>query len=57
LLEGAPLLQTHFVNAHGLLAVLEVLEARPSREVILLLLRIINTVSHLFHGPVSLDCA
>ncbi|KAJ9103878.1 hypothetical protein QFC21_002340 [Naganishia friedmannii] len=42
LLEGSHELQDHFVTAHGMLAVLEVLEIKPSRDVTLNLLKIIN---------------
>lgn len=37
-------MQSQFVVHHGMLAILEVLEAKPSRDVILRLLRIINLV-------------
>ncbi|KAJ9117782.1 hypothetical protein QFC20_000061 [Naganishia adeliensis] len=42
LLEGSLELQDHFVVAHGMLAVLEVLETKPSRDVTLNLLGIVN---------------
>jgi hypothetical protein len=45
LLEGSLELQDHFIAAHGMLAVLEVLEIKPSRDVTLNLLKIINMVS------------
>ncbi|GHJ83897.1 hypothetical protein NliqN6_0299 [Naganishia liquefaciens] len=41
-LDGSEELQDHFVFAHGMLAVLEVLEAKPSRDVTLNLLKIVN---------------
>ena len=37
-------MQMQLVSSHGLLAILEVLEAKPSREVIMKLLQIINLV-------------
>ena len=45
MLDGSEELQDHFVFAHGMLAVLEVLEAKPSRDVTLNLLKIVNMVS------------
>jgi hypothetical protein len=45
ILDDAPSLQDHFIASHGMLAVLEVLEAAPSRDVILNLLRVVNLVS------------
>ena len=41
----APEMQAQLVSSHGMLAILEVLEAKPSREVTLKLLSIINLVS------------
>jgi len=41
----APEMQGQLVSAHGMLAILEVLEGRGSREVIMRLLQIINLVS------------
>ncbi len=38
-------MQGQLVSAHGMLAILEVLEGRGSREVIMRLLQIINLVS------------
>ncbi|KDN41719.1 hypothetical protein RSAG8_07250, partial [Rhizoctonia solani AG-8 WAC10335] len=38
----APEMQAQLVSAHGMLTILEVLESKPSRDVIILLLRIIN---------------
>lgn len=49
-------MQAQFVVHHGMLAILEVLEAKPSREVILRLLRIINLV-RLLCPPVAHLCA
>jgi hypothetical protein len=43
-MDGAPALQDHFIMSHGMLAVLEVLESAPGREVILNLLRVVNMV-------------
>ena len=37
-------MQNHLVSSHGMLAILEVLEGRPSREVLMRLLQIINLV-------------
>jgi hypothetical protein len=44
ILDGSGELQDHFVFAHGMLAVLEVLETKPSRDVTLNLLKIVNMV-------------
>ena len=38
-------MQSQLVSAHGMLAILEVLESRTSRDVTLRLLQIINAVS------------
>ncbi|KAH7337093.1 hypothetical protein B0J17DRAFT_718990 [Rhizoctonia solani] len=38
----APEMQAQLVSAHGMLTILEVLESKPSRDVIILLLKIIN---------------
>lgn len=48
----APEMQMHMVFSHGLLAILEVLESKPSRDVVLKLLQIVNLVGILFrwHG-------
>jgi hypothetical protein len=43
--SDAPEMQGQLVSAHGMLAILEVLEGRGSREVIMRLLQIINLVS------------
>ena len=40
----APEMQLQLISSHGMLAVLEVLESKPSRDVILKLLQIINVV-------------
>jgi hypothetical protein len=40
-----PEMQAQLVSSHGMLAILEVLEAKPSRDVSLKLLCIINLVS------------
>ena len=50
ILSDAPEMQGQLVSAHGMLAILEVLEGRGSREVIMRLLQIINLVST-FHVP------
>ncbi|KAG8897651.1 hypothetical protein FRB99_008009, partial [Tulasnella sp. 403] len=42
ILEDAPEMQHQLVSSHGLLAIVDVLEANPSREVIIKLLRIVN---------------
>jgi hypothetical protein len=44
IITDVPEMQSQFVVHHGMLAILEVLEAKPSRDVILRLLRIINLV-------------
>jgi hypothetical protein len=44
-------MQGQLVSAHGMLAILEVLEGRGSREVIMRLLQIINLVST--HGVLT----
>lgn len=38
-------MQSQLVSAHGMLAIMEVLESRTSRDVTLRLLQIVNTVS------------
>ncbi len=45
ILEEAPEMQYQLVSSHGMLAIVDVLEANPSREVIMKLLRIVNLVS------------
>ena len=40
----APEMQGQMVSSHGLLAILEVLESKPARDVILRLLQIVNLV-------------
>lgn len=42
-------MQGHLVSSHGMLAILEVLEGRCSREVVMKLLQIVNLVSALFY--------
>ncbi|KAI0292680.1 hypothetical protein B0F90DRAFT_1920254 [Multifurca ochricompacta] len=42
IMSDAPEMQSQLVSAHGMLAILEVLEGRSSREVIMRLLQIIN---------------
>jgi len=41
-------MQAQLVSAHGMLAILEVLESKPSRDVIIRLLEIINLVGFVF---------
>jgi hypothetical protein len=41
----SPEMQIQLVSAHGMLAILEVLESKPSRDVTLKLLRLINLVT------------
>jgi len=43
----SPEMQVQLVSSHGMLAILEVLEARCSRDVIIKLLQMINLVSGL----------
>ena len=43
-----PDMQTQLVSAHGMLAIMEVLESRTSRDVNLRLLQIVNTVGIAF---------
>lgn len=38
-------MQVQIVSSHGLLAILEVLESRPSRDVTMNLLKLVNIVS------------
>ena len=50
-MSNAPEMQGQLVSAHGMLAILEVLEGWGSREVIMRLLQIINLVlENLVHG-------
>lgn len=42
IIQEVPEMQAQLVSSHGMLAILEVLEAKPSRQVILRMLRIIN---------------
>ena len=44
ILADAPEMQSHLVSSHGMLAILEVLKGRASREVLMRLLQIINLV-------------
>lgn len=44
IMSDAPEMQVQLVSSHGMLAILEVLEGRCSREVIMRLLQIINTL-------------
>lgn len=44
----APEMQLQLVSSHGMLAILEVLEGKPSRDVIIRLLKIVNLVSPFF---------
>ena len=46
-----PEMQSQLVSAHGMLAIMEVLESRISREVALKLLQIVNAVSPPFLFP------
>lgn len=46
------------VSSHGMLAILEVLEGKCSRDVLMKLLHIINLVRHsISEGPSLLTCA
>ena len=46
IIADAPEMQMQLVSSHGMLAILEVLEAKqPSRDVVMKLLQIINLVS------------
>ena len=44
-MADTPEMQSQLVSAHGMLAILEVLESRTSRDVTLKLLQIVNAVS------------
>jgi hypothetical protein len=44
IMEENPEMQTQLVSSHGMLAILEVLEGRVSRDVAVKLLQIINLV-------------
>ena len=46
-----PEMQVQMVSSHGMLAILEVLEGRCSRDVIMKLLQIINLVGRLHCQP------
>ena len=55
----APEMQLQLVSSHGMLAILEVLEAKPSRDVIIRLLKIVNLVSPVLFNSLymaSLKC-
>jgi hypothetical protein len=43
-MKDTPEMQVQFVSSHGMLAILEVLEGKCSRDVIMKLLQIINLV-------------
>jgi hypothetical protein len=45
IMTEAPEMQAQLVSSHGMLAILEVLESKPSRDVIIRLLKVINLVS------------
>lgn len=45
------------VSSHGMLAILEVLEGKCSRDVLMKLLHIINLVRHLYQITTLLTCA
>lgn len=51
IISDAPEMQGQLVSAHGMLAILEVLEGRGSREVIMRLLQIINLVCSVNDSP------
>jgi len=51
IMTESPEMQTQLVSSHGMLAILEVLEGRCSRDVIMRLLQIINLVSMLNPDP------
>jgi hypothetical protein len=55
-MSDAPEMQGQLVSAHGMLAILEVLEGRGSREVIMRLLQIINLVRFFVHGHPCVTC-
>ena len=44
IIHETPEMQSQLVSAHGMLAILEVLESRTSRDVTLKLLQIVNAV-------------
>lgn len=43
-MSESPEMQTQLVSAHGMLVIIEVLESKPGRDVVLKLLRIVNLV-------------
>ncbi|KAI5479767.1 STE/STE11/cdc15 protein kinase [Pseudohyphozyma bogoriensis] len=44
ILEDSPEIKSHFVKSHGMLAVMETLQAARSREIIGILLRVVNLI-------------
>lgn len=50
-----PEMQSQLVSAHGMLAILEVLEGKSSRDVTLKLLQIVNAVCYNFGSPLLPD--
>jgi hypothetical protein len=56
ILADAPEMQGQLVSAHGMLAILEVLEGRGSRDVIMRLLQIINLVNLRFRLLCETTC-
>jgi hypothetical protein len=51
----APEMQLQLVSSHGMLAILEVLEAKPSRDVIIRLLKTVNLVRRVFFTSQSVS--
>lgn len=45
ILEDTPEVKSHFVKLHGMLAVIEVLQVTRSRDILGILLRVVNLVS------------
>ncbi|KAG8817392.1 hypothetical protein FRC17_011250 [Serendipita sp. 399] len=56
ILDVNPDLYSQVVSAHGMLAILEVLESKPSRDVILRLLEIINLLVNADYGVLESFC-
>ncbi|KIM28334.1 hypothetical protein M408DRAFT_140026 [Serendipita vermifera MAFF 305830] len=56
ILEETPDMQAQLVSAHGMLAILEVLESKPSRDVIIRLLEIINLLVNADLGVLESFC-
>jgi hypothetical protein len=52
-MADTPEMQVQLVSSHGMLAILEVLEGKCSRDVIMKLLQIINLVSDITNHHVS----